>query len=209
MSEQYATTSLTTLLRQLKSQPGKIAVLAILLAVMVGLWVKHFAGGGVPSAAAAATPTPARDIRARAPATDNLPRAAAAMRDFLARPPAPVAKNLFVVNLDHFPLDPSKSPGKAQASGGGFWDELTKSLAAKADQEKARRILVENLQQQAAKLKVQGTLQSNGSPRAIVDGKFVGEGDVVAGFSILRIEANRIIVERDGVKFEVRAGFNQ
>ncbi len=43
----------------------------------------------------------------------------------------------------------------------------------------------------------------SGSPKAVVNDKTVGEGSVVEGFRILKIEANRIIVEREGVKLEV------
>jgi hypothetical protein len=42
------------------------------------------------------------------------------------------------------------------------------------------------------------------SPKAVIDGGLVGEGDVVASFRVLRIEPRRIIVEREGIKLEIQ-----
>jgi hypothetical protein len=41
-------------------------------------------------------------------------------------------------------------------------------------------------------------------PKAVIDGALVGEGDVVAQFRVLKIEARRIIVEREGIKLEIQ-----
>ena len=84
-----------------------------------------------------------------------------------------------------------------------------KSMTARADQKRERQILIENLQLQAAQLKLQTTLmgtQAEGPasrPRAMINGGLVGEGDVVASFRVLRIEARRIVVEREGIKLEI------
>ena len=37
-----------------------------------------------------------------------------------------------------------------------------------------------------------------------VNGERVGEGDVVASFRVSRIEARRIIVEREGIRLEIQ-----
>jgi hypothetical protein len=76
-------------------------------------------------------------------------------------------------------------------------------MASRADQRKERQILVENLQLQAAQLRLQSTVMGP-TPRALINGDMLREGDVVAAFRIVRIEARRIIVEREGVKLEIQ-----
>jgi len=43
------------------------------------------------------------------------------------------------------------------------------------------------------------------SPKALVNGQLVGVGDVVASFRVCKIEARRIVVEREGIKLEIRS----
>jgi hypothetical protein len=107
------------------------------------------------------------------------------------------------VKLEYFAKEGSGEAPRTRENGQGFWDELAKSLAAKADQEKARRILIGNLQAQASKLNLQSTVMSNGSTKAMVNGTLVEEGDTVSGFKILKIEARRMVVEREGIRLEV------
>lgn len=196
------------LIAQCKAQPARSAILALLILALLGLWIRHFAGGGSVTKATAVTPVAAAAV-VPAPSSENLPKSAQALRSFLGRSPALVRRNLFVVKLEHFPTDASRPAPLAPSAASGFWADLAKSMAVRADQEKARHILIQNLQTQASKLNLQGTMRSNDSPRALVDGKLVGEGDVVAGFKILKIEPNRIIVEREGVRLEVKTMFNR
>jgi hypothetical protein len=112
-------------------------------------------------------------------------------------------RDLFAVKLDYYPQDGTQIAQTLRApSGDGFWDRLAKSMTAKADQMKERRILIENHRLQAAQLKLQTTLMGR-HPRAMVNGELVTEGDVVATFRVLAIEPRRIIVEREGVKLEI------
>ena len=60
-----------------------------------------------------------------------------------------------------------------------------------------------NLRVLAAKLDLQSTVMRNGSPKALVNGVLVGEGDTIEGFRVIKIEPKRIVVEREGVKLEV------
>jgi hypothetical protein len=83
-----------------------------------------------------------------------------------------------------------------------FWDQLAKSTHAQADQRKERQILIENLQRQASQLRIQTILMGE-NPRALINGTLVGEGDVAASFRVLRIEARRLVVEREGVRLEI------
>jgi hypothetical protein len=41
------------------------------------------------------------------------------------------------------------------------------------------------------------------NPRAVINGELVGEGDVVAEFRVLKIEARRIVIEREGIRLEI------
>jgi hypothetical protein len=38
----------------------------------------------------------------------------------------------------------------------------------------------------------------------MVNGKLIGEGSVVAEFRVLKIEARRIVVEREGIQLEIQ-----
>ena len=42
------------------------------------------------------------------------------------------------------------------------------------------------------------------SPKALINGQLVGEGEVVAGFRVLKIEARRMIIEREGIQLEIQ-----
>jgi hypothetical protein len=108
---------------------------------------------------------------------------------------------------------PSKSMQSAPAESetGQFWKEIEKSQSVEADQKKRREILVENLQREAAKLRLQSTVMGP-EPQAIIGGSLVKEGDVVASgglngglqFRVLGIEARRVIIEREGIRLELR-----
>ena len=52
-------------------------------------------------------------------------------------------------------------------------------------------------------MKLQSTMMGP-QPKALVNGELVGEGDVVAAFRVLKIEARRIIVEREGIRLEIQ-----
>jgi hypothetical protein len=190
--------------RQVRAEPTKAGALAILLVVLGGLWVKTliFDLGG-PSPAAA------RGSDNLNKALSGLPKApisatGAALLEWTKKPVINPKRNLFAVNWDVFPREkPTQTANSTHVEGQGFWDELAKSLAAKADQEKAREILAENLRAQAGKLDLQSTVMRDGAPQALVNGKLLGEGDMVDGFRIVRIGGRQIVVEREGVKIEV------
>jgi hypothetical protein len=129
--------------------------------------------------------------------------AAESLREWTDGPINDAHRNLFLVKLEYFAKEGSAEAPRSRESGQGFWDELAKSLTVKADQEKARRILIGNLQAQASKLNLQSTVMSGGSTKAMVNGTLVEEGDTVSGFKILKIEARRMVVEREGIRLEV------
>jgi len=121
-------------------------------------------------------------------------------------PASPITRNIFYINLDRFPQDGSKP----NASGGpvsgatneGFWDRLAKSGALRAEEKDSRTQLIGSLQWQAAQLHLQSIIMGP-TPKVMVDGKLLNEGEFVAGFRVVRITARGMLLERDGSKFEV------
>jgi len=113
----------------------------------------------------------------------------------------PLGRNLFAVNLERFPQDGNRTTTPVGGTV-GFWDELAKSLSSRADQNKQRQIRTDNAVRDAANLKLQ-TIVMSAAPTAVIDGEMVEEGSVVAGFRVSKIEARRIIVEREGIKLEI------
>ena len=85
----------------------------------------------------------------------------------------------------------------------GFWARLEKSLALQADQRDKRENQQANYIKAAAQLKLQSTIMGP-QPKALVNGELVGEGDVVAEFRVQKIEARRVIVEREGIRLEIQ-----
>lgn len=196
---------LRNLIRRVKADPRKSAVLAMLAVVMLGLWIKV----GYTRSPQAAQGAPATTVQPVEPAKpDNgvgrsrAETASAALGEWTRAPMSAIGRNLFAVKFDYFPQDPSKINLLRTPGGDGFWDEIAKWMASRADQKKERQMLLENLQLQAAQLKLQSIMMGN-RPKAMINGKLVGEGDVVASFRVLKIEARRIIVEREGISFEV------
>ena len=121
-------------------------------------------------------------------------------------PASPITRNIFYINLDRFPQDglkPVASAGPVSgATNEGFWDRLAKSGALRAEDQDSHSQLIGGLQWQAAQLHLQSILMGP-TPKVMVDGKLLKEGDVVAGFRVVRITARGILLERDGSKFEV------
>lgn len=199
------------LFRAAKADPKKVVVLVVLAIVMVFMWVRLMGGssaGGPARASAAPTGGPRGggdgmgSLRGGSPG-NRASKSLASLQEWAHRPVAPLTRNLFSVNYDFFPQDGSKPAVLRAPQGDGFWDQLAKSMTSRADQRKEREVLVENLRLQAAQLKVQSTVMG-ASPKALINGEMVGEGDVVASFRVRKIEARRIVVEREGIKLEVR-----
>jgi hypothetical protein len=194
------------LIKQAKAEPQKASVLAVLLVIMIVAWARM--GGGAPGASKALATVDPR--AASGLTTDNyrLPSKGntgfPALVEWADRPIAPqLTRNPFVVNYDFFPQDGSKPAPPRLSQGDGFWDQLAKSMTSRADQKMERDLLADEVRRQASNLKLQSTMMG-ASPKALIDGVLVGEGDVVASFRVLSIEARRIVVEQKGIKLEIR-----
>ena len=197
--------------RAVRNDPQKAGILTVLVSILVVLQIRlqmsHDSAS--PARAAAGTGAPLADnpppfgaITPEAHASARPLDSAAALRAWMDAPSAPLTRNLFDVDLQRFPHDGSRVQ-TANKDVVGFWDELAKSLVSRADVKKERQILVENLARQASQLRLQSTIMG-ASPKAVIDGGLVGEGDVVASFRVLRIEPRRILVEREGIKLEIQ-----
>jgi hypothetical protein len=194
-----------------RNDPQKAGILTVLVAILVVLQIRlqmseEHSG---PARAAANTaaggadnPPPFSGTGAETHASARPLDSASALRAWMESPGTPLTRNLFEVELERFPSDGSRLP-MANKDVVGFWDELAKSMTFRADVKKERQILMENLARQASQLRLQSTIMG-ASPKAVIDGGLVGEGDVVATFRVLRIEPRRIIVEREGIKLEIQ-----
>jgi hypothetical protein len=192
-----------------RRDPQKAGILTVLVAILVVLQVRLITSDKMgPSKAKASTLTKSdKQSKPGSMATVIDPNP---LRAWLEQPDANVSRNLFVVNLEKFPQD-SGHVSSESAKAALFWDDLAKSLSQQADVRKERRILIENLQQQASQLRLQSTVMG-AVPKAVVNGEMVGEGSVAASgagdtrvsFRVLKIEARRIIVEREGIKLEIQ-----
>jgi hypothetical protein len=129
------------------------------------------------------------------------------------KPITSVGRNLFTIRPELFPTVASAEAVSAPVAP-GFWDVVEKSRSDQADQKKRRDILVEHLQREAAKLRLQSTVMGP-EPQAIIGGTLVKEGSVIASdgpgsagggvqFRVLAIEARRVVVERQGIRLEIR-----
>jgi hypothetical protein len=191
---------------------------------MVVMWWKMMGGASDPQAAGA-SPVPLQgalpaqpaqsapglgDLAGHARSGDT----AAALQEFLSRPIVPLGRNLFAVQLDRYPTDGTR-PVIQQATlpVETFWDELAKSMSARAERMNERQAQEDRIRAAAKRLLLQTTVMGS-QPKAMVNGQLVAEGDLVkpvtgeeevaAWFRVLRIEPQRIIVERDGIKLTVR-----
>jgi hypothetical protein len=190
----------------LRSDPRKLGVAGVVGVVAIAMLGRAVLTGTDQPATATAAAVNAERMLAKAaqPATATLSdQASPAMQEWVRGPIAPMGRNLFAIKLDYYPQDGANVDRTLRApTGDGFWDKLAKSMASRADQRRERQILVENLQLQAMQLRLQSTVTS-ATPSALVNGSVFREGDVVASFRVLKIEARRIVVEREGIKLEI------
>jgi hypothetical protein len=191
------------LVRQAKGDPKKATILGVLLLIMAVVIVKSSSSS--PSVSSANINVPRSPIGSDPPKPpNNKPSSGAALAAWARGPiPPALSRNLFVVNYECFPQDGTKPVLVRISHGDGFWDQLAKSMASRADLKMEREVLLANMRTEAEKLKVQSTMMG-ASPKALINGELVSEGDVVASFRVSKIEPRRIVLEREGIKLEKR-----
>jgi hypothetical protein len=185
----------------LTKDPKKSVVLTALILVLGIMWFRMMGGTAAPRSASAMSRglgLPALNTQAK-PA----PNGAAELRKWLAQPlPSELSRNLFETKLEYFPTDASHSVGSGTLDHMTFWDELAKSMDAQADQQHKREILIQNLRQQAGQLQLTSTVMGP-RPKAVINGQMVGEGEIVAQFRVVKIDARSAVIEQDGVRLEI------
>jgi hypothetical protein len=186
--------------------PRKTTVVAVVTFVMLSL-SSHFLMDG-PAAAPAMIIREAPSGNAAAePVAPVQALSDEAVGIWLKEPVSPAKRNLFALNLDDYPTEASSGSGGAgrlqhDQKDQILWDDVAKSLATQADQKREQDFRMKVLQQAAAKLLVQKV--DIGPPaKAQVNGEWLEEGGFVASFRILRIEAERITLEKDGITLDV------
>jgi hypothetical protein len=202
MIAQSESGALDSMMRQVKAEPKKAAALLLLGVLLAGMWMKIFLFGD--PRAVTAGPLPGDKVKTDRTYIPNqqLSPASRSLLEWTRKPITGTKRNLFSIKLDYFPVDGSR-PMFSGEDADGFWDQLAKSLAAKADQEKAKGILRDNVRMRAGRLDLQSTGMFNGKPKAMVNGVIVQEGDTVDSFRIVRIETKGIVVELEGIQVEV------
>lgn len=201
----------------LKEDPKKAGILGVLLLVLLLLVLRYWLWGSSPAVAQASSgvksvlnrQTGSSSIATKT-SSDKSIVGSGQLRQWLEKPVNSVSRNLFVIQTEFYPLKSTQSVS-SEPELGEFWEEIEKSRSLEADQKRRREILVQNLQREAAKLRLQSTVMGP-EPQAIIGGSLVKEGDVVASdrpgtgvqFRVLAIEARRVILEREGIKLELR-----
>jgi hypothetical protein len=197
---------ITQLTSAARRDPKKAVALIALVAVLGLMWIKTF-GPGKPKRASAATVAGATSTGKNVPAPQPAPRGTSthpALTKWADAPVSPITRNLFAIKLEFFPLEgPRIGSGAEKRGDEGFWAKLEKSLILQADQRDKRENQIANYRKDAAQLKLQSTIMGP-NPKAMVNGELVGEGDVVANFRVVQIEARRMIIEREGIRLEIQ-----
>lgn len=212
----WQTQAMSKMPAAVRNDPKKSAILAALGIVMASIGLKQFVfTGSARTASAASALTAATDPAAPATSLSVAQRRESPVVGWLVEPIKTLDRNLFEFKSEFYPRSTESIATTARVIEDElFWDQLAKSLSARADSKKQRQIRVDNLQQAAGKLKVQSTIMGP-NPRAMVDGKMTRLGGMVeadAGsgssvtFKVVKVEARRLVIERDGLQFEVPMG---
>ena len=188
-----------------------LGFLSVVLVVIVGRML--LSGGATPHPASAGAATVGSSSvsaaaslktasKSNTPASHSA-QITAALQRWADGPVPPLSRNLFNVRIEYFPMDGSRTLQTALADE-GFWAKLEKSMAVQTDQKNKQENLKANFKAQAEQLRLESIMTGGPQPKAMVNGELVGEGSVVADFRVLKIEARRIIVEREGIQLEIQ-----
>ena len=186
----------------LLQDPKKTGVLGVLLLTLVIVCARMMIGQSHPSAAAASMIAPtAAPVRIVIPSqAPRVGSATALLRAWLSTPVPPLGRNDFLLKSDYYPQDAAKT--LAVPAPEGFWKGVEKFLWVQADQKEKRDALIAALKTQAATLRPTSTVMGP-SPRAMVNGTIVREGELVGSFRVLKIEPHGIVVENGGIRLAI------
>ena len=187
----------------LRGDPRRATIFLVLLTVLLVMWARLFMGNHSPAQAVAEHLVAAVDGSASdnttAPRTTRRQQTGLSLSDWARQPVNPLSRNLFSVPYDYYPRDPNHPQPNQNADNGA-----AKSAAAQADLLKERRILVENIREQAASLSLEGIVMGP-NPKASVNGQLLGVGQDIGatGFRIVKIEPRRVFVESHGIRIDL------
>jgi hypothetical protein len=203
MTPNQNNSSIARMQQAITKDPKKSLALTVLITVLGILWFRMMAGNkAAPAAASAMSRGPALPVVDSSPKLSSA-NGQAALHTWLEQPlPSTLSRNLFETKLEYFPTDASHTASSGTMADPTFWDELAKSMDAQADQQHKREILIQNLRQQAGQLQLTSTVMGP-RPKAVINGQMVGEGEIVAQFRVVKIDARSAVVERDGVRLEI------
>jgi hypothetical protein len=191
--------------KQMKDSPGKATVL-LAVGVVFAVMLFRLMTGQAPAAAKGSMVGPGSGIGGQSviftPGSSHKKGALTlSLQQWARQPIVAVSRDLFVIPYDYYPRDGTEA--SEPETGTGFWDQMAKSLSARADHVQQRQVLVDNVRIAASALKLDSTLLG-AVPEAVINGQMAREGSVVDDFRVLKIEPRRIIVEREGVILAVR-----
>lgn len=194
MPKQTPQTPKDRMIAALKRDPRKTTLMVGLLAVMVMMLV-HLGSNGPASATASFI---RRQVSAMSDQPVEAPRAmvSSPVLTWLSQPRREVERNLFAVRTEFY------AKATAETSGADSSEDPAKSGDQATDQNREKQILMENLQTQAGKLKLQTTMMGR-NPSALVNGELVKQGDTIGGFKVVKIEPRRITIEQENVVLEI------
>lgn len=203
-------TTITRLKVVLAAEKKKAGVLSVLLLLLVVAGVRSTMQAG-PSKARAATVSQER----RAAAAAAAEKEASGNMTRRARPPVtverprPLRRDLFLLSEAHFPLPsqtepPARMPPK---SGSSNVEAAVRKPAGPATEHSA----AERVRKEAGSLRLRGTLIGS-TPMAVIEvtgkradkGNVVRPGQVVEGFTLIEVQSTGVVLEKDGVRVELR-----
>lgn len=134
----------------------------------------------------------------------------APVQAWIGQPGGTPSRNPFAIRQDRYRRAEASGSPLASSSSPWLLASLEKFASRAADERRRQAILLENLQREAARLRLQSTVMG-AQPKALIDGRLVREGDVVASgtgssravFRVLKIEARRVTLECQGIRLEV------
>ena len=193
MAKVIASPAVEKLRAALSRDPKRTSLMAGLAAIMLFMWIRMLGSG--PSSATASFIR--RSVAAMTTAKPEPARSAGStpVLEWLAKPKASLQRNLFLVHLDFY----ARARDRTLAT---QFQESQIDVSTDEDRQKERQILIENLQTQATRFKLQTTMMGT-VPKAVINGQLVQEGDALGNFIVSRIAAQRVEIRQDGVTLEI------
>ena len=190
----------------LKADRRKVGALVVLLLVLGGLMVR-FAFQGGPNRASASVEATSENLRGevglRAITLDEL-RLDGPVIEVVLREPG--RRNVFAFDERYFPIPSQSAPSSEVGPKSGPEADESPVEDSRARLERLARLVRE----EAGALRLKSTLMGP-NPMAVIESGAKGQGssrtlrvgDVYEGFTLISIEASRVVVEKHGVRVEL------